>query len=196
MKQSFDFIGGWLCVDFANAFGGTQRDGVGGYAVLLDWSWQANTLPREQARRLQRRASRDADRSAAVAERGIALAAALRRIFTAISDGGGPREQDVSLLNAELSTALGNLAVVPDDDDFALTWSAGGDDLESVLWPVARSAADLLVSADLRRLKSCDSPTCSYLFVDASRPGRRRWCDMKVCGNRQKARRHRSRHRS
>jgi len=194
VKASFDFIGGWLCLDFANAFAEEPPSGGGeGYATLVDWSEQAHTLAGNEARRLRRRASRDPESSRAVAERAGALAAALERIFTAVSDARVPSARDVAKLNAELATALGNLAVIADEDAFELGWPRRGDRLESILWPVARSAADLLVSDDLRRLKSCDSPTCAYLFVDASKPGRRRWCDMKVCGNRHKARRHRHR---
>ena len=44
-----------------------------------------------------------------------------------------------------------------------------------------------LNSADKRaRLRAC--PNCDWLFIDKSRNGSRIWCDMAVCGNRQKAR--------
>ena len=63
------------------------------------------------------------------------------------------------------------------------------DALDYPLWPIARSAADLLVSADVALVHECASDVCSWLFVDRSPGRRRRWCDMKVCGNRAKARR-------
>lgn len=59
-----------------------------------------------------------------------------------------------------------------------------------MLWPVARSAAELLTSPDAQRVRECALRSCSWLFVDRSRNRRRRWCDMKTCGNRAKARRH------
>lgn len=65
-----------------------------------------------------------------------------------------------------------------------------------MLWPVARSAADLLVSPDLARVRKCAGPTCDWPFVDMSRNRSRRWCDMRECGNRAKARRYSVRHRS
>jgi len=194
MNQSFDFIGGRLCLDFANAFGGTPPGADGdGYRDLLEWGRQAGFLSEEQTHRLRRRAVRLPGRSLTVVERAGDLAAALRRLFTAIAEGGRASARDLALLNDELSSALGKLAVVGDGGEFELAWPSRGDDLERVLWPVARSAADLLVTADLRRLKACDSPTCTYVFIDASKPGRRRWCDMSVCGNGHKARRHRRR---
>ncbi|WP_352849024.1 CGNR zinc finger domain-containing protein [Mesorhizobium sp. M0199] len=39
------------------------------------------------------------------------------------------------------------------------------------------------------RLRVC--PRCGWLFVDISRGGKRRWCNMRVCGNREKVARHR-----
>jgi predicted RNA-binding Zn ribbon-like protein len=72
-------------------------------------------------------------------------------------------------------------------------WLAKQEDgvhLESVLWPLASSAIDLLTSEKLKKVRMCDAETCAWLFLDESRNHSRRWCDMKVCGNREKARRH------
>ena len=62
--------------------------------------------------------------------------------------------------------------------------------LESALWPIARAAADLLLSDELQHLRMCASDDCAWLFIDRTKNHRRRWCDMKTCGNRVKARRH------
>jgi predicted RNA-binding Zn ribbon-like protein len=51
-----------------------------------------------------------------------------------------------------------------------------------------RSASDLLTSPDLENVHECDMSDCRWVFVDRSKNHRRRWCDMKVCGNRAKAR--------
>ncbi len=53
---------------------------------------------------------------------------------------------------------------------------------------VARSALSLLCDDAAQRIRICAN--CNWLFVDRSRNGSRVWCDMAVCGNRQKARRH------
>ncbi len=67
--------------------------------------------------------------------------------------------------------------------------------LDRVLWPIIRSAAQLLIADELSRLKLCDADDCGWLFVDGSRNRSRRWCDMSDCGNRAKARRYRERQR-
>lgn len=43
------------------------------------------------------------------------------------------------------------------------------------------------------RLRECAEPTCKHFFVDRSKANARKWCDMNVCGNRVKARRHHQR---
>ena len=50
-----------------------------------------------------------------------------------------------------------------------------------------------LASGRPDRFRICANDTCRWTFYDASPTGRRRWCDMKTCGNRAKAARHRQR---
>ena len=57
-----------------------------------------------------------------------------------------------------------------------------------MLWPIARAAADLLASPDVALVRTCSSPTCQWFFLDTSKNHHRRWCNMKVCGNRAKVR--------
>ena len=59
-----------------------------------------------------------------------------------------------------------------------------------LLYPIAHSAARLLVEDCLCYIKECGDETCEWVFLDCSKSHRRRWCDMKSCGNRAKARRH------
>jgi predicted RNA-binding Zn ribbon-like protein len=60
-----------------------------------------------------------------------------------------------------------------------------------VLAMIAADAAELL-GTDLReRLRICPGPGCGGRFLDDSPAGRRRWCSMAVCGNRNKAAMHR-----
>ena len=41
-----------------------------------------------------------------------------------------------------------------------------------------------------QRIRRCTNDDCLWLFLDESKNGTRRWCDMASCGNRAKARRH------
>lgn len=66
---------------------------------------------------------------------------------------------------------------------------AVGDALARLVEPLAETVA----SGRADRLRVCENETCRWVFLDRSRAGNRRWCDMRTCGNRVKARRHRAR---
>ncbi|WP_373321100.1 CGNR zinc finger domain-containing protein [Paraburkholderia flagellata] len=58
--------------------------------------------------------------------------------------------------------------------------------------PIALAAADLLANGDFRLLGKCEGDHCAMWFYDRTRAHRRRWCNMAICGNRQKIARFRS----
>jgi hypothetical protein len=62
-------------------------------------------------------------------------------------------------------------------------------EVQSPVWLLAEAANDLLTSPQASHTRRCASSTCQWLFLDTSKNHTRRWCDMKVCGNRNKARR-------
>jgi predicted RNA-binding Zn ribbon-like protein len=64
---------------------------------------------------------------------------------------------------------------------------------ESLLFPIARSLADLVCAEDFTYVKACEGPPCTLLFVDRTRGHARKWCSMAVCGNRAKQAAHRNR---
>jgi predicted RNA-binding Zn ribbon-like protein len=99
-------------------------------------------------------------------------------------------------LNAAVRDAAERRQIVATGRGFRWRWAGGGTSLESVLWPIARSAGELLASEERSQVRVCDADTCAWLFVDRSRNRSRRWCSMDSCGNRAKARRHYSRKRA
>ena len=62
---------------------------------------------------------------------------------------------------------------------------------DPILRPVIRAAVELLTSDEILRVRTCADDSCAWLFLDTTRNRTRRWCDMKVCGNRSKVRRFR-----
>ena len=61
--------------------------------------------------------------------------------------------------------------------------------VEAALGPIALAAVELFTEGDFSRIKECGGHACGWLFYDASKNNRRRWCEMEVCGNRAKQRR-------
>ena len=195
----FDLSGGRLCLDFANTVSDRPaprpREHLNAYSDLVSWARQVGVLADDDARRLLAAAVRHPERAAAVLAGAIELREAIYRIFEAVADGRAPEAADVDALNAVLAGALARARIVPAEDGFEWGWADDPTALDRMLWPVARSAADLLASDELATVRVCPGGGCRWLFADQSRNGIRRWCDMKVCGNRAKARRFQARKR-
>lgn len=118
------------------------------------------------------------------------------RVFAAVAGGGEPSGSDVKALNGWLRTARADQSLVRREGWWTYEWTDGAQpDLERPLWPIAVSAADLLVGDELERVRLCAADDCGWLFLDESRNRSRRWCDMSDCGNRAKVRRYRARQR-
>lgn len=190
----FHLSGGRLCLDFANTVSwrssARPAERLRSYIDLVSWSRQAGLVTAGEARRLGRGAARRSAEAARVLKRAVEGREAIYRIFSRIADGLPPAPADIARLNAQVSGALRRLGVVLKGGGFSWEWKGDPDSLDRMLWPVARSAADLLTSGGLGRLRKCGADNCGWIFLDTTRNRSRRWCDMRVCGNRAKARRH------
>jgi predicted RNA-binding Zn ribbon-like protein len=199
-NYNFDFSGGRLCLDFANTLSDRKEERpverLTGYDALVAWALQAGALTSEEADSLLGAAVAQPVEAEEVLHRARTLREAIYRIFSAVAAGTRSTAQDLDTLNRELSATMCNVRLVPSERGFRWGWtqdglSQGDMSLDRVLWPVVRSAADLLTSEDeLARVKECAADDCGWLFMDLSKNRSRHWCDMTSCGNRAKARRH------
>lgn len=191
-------------MDFVNTVGSRLRDRpreyLRSYEDLLNWASQAGLLAPAEGERLARRAMLDPEGAQETLSRALVLREAVHRVVSAAMDGEPQDEGDLSALNGELSVALSHLRVVPAGGTHGWGWDWGENDVEAPLdgplWAVARSAAELLTSPKLGRVKVCAGEGCGWMFLDESRNGSRRWCDSRDCGNRERVRRHLARKRA
>ncbi len=190
---SLKLVGGRLCLDFCNTAewhaGGHPDESLTSYEELVAWGCHAGALGEVEAARLLGEARRRPEDAARVLVQAIALREALFRAFVALTQGEAPLEDDLAELDRALAVALRQLKLARQSGAFAWAWTEGGT-LDRVLWPVARSAAEMLTSGELSRVRQCPGDDCGWLFLDTSRNHSRRWCAMEDCGNRAKARRH------
>lgn len=191
---------GWACLEFTKTRGWEERDPpedrLSGYDALLAWAVETGLVQEELAERLERTARGQPQEAGRVVERAIELRALLYRIFSAIGSGAEPAPADLSEMNRWLPEANRHLRLVRVGGAWDWGWEEGADALDRVLWPVIRSAAELLTAPEVERVKLCDAHDCGWLFIDASRNRSRRWCDMAECGNRAKVERYRRRRRA
>ena len=192
-EAEFEFSGGALCLDFANTVGDRPRlhkEKLTEYADLLRWAEQAGVLGPSDRQELERKAARREERSRRAFHHAVELREAIYRTFSALAAGDRPGAAQLAPLNAALLESLPHLRLESTESGYQWGWSGLGESLDTPLWPVIRSAAELLTSPEIAQIRECASETCSWLFIDRSRTKRRRWCDMSTCGNRAKARRH------
>ena len=193
-----------MSLDFVNTLGwrltGHPGEYLRSYEDLLDWSRQAGLLALEEKEGLFRQATLDPEGARETLSRAIALREEIHRLISAHIAGESQDESDLSVLNRELSIALSHLRVMPAGGAYGWDWDLSGDDdgarLDGPLWPVAQSAAELLTSPKLGRVKVCAGDGCGWMFLDESRNNSRRWCDSRDCGNRERVRRHLARKRA
>lgn len=189
----FEFTGKRLCLDFANTVNnrtGNPRELLNSYDDLLTWSREAHILTWQEANALREKAWQQPGAAAKALTRAVAVREAIYAIFVAREHEVTPAASDVERLNTELTRANSQLYLVPEQEGFAWDWAGRKKELDAMLWPVVRSAADVLTSEELQDVRVCASDDCGWVFLDTSKNHSRRWCDMKGCGNRAKARKH------
>jgi predicted RNA-binding Zn ribbon-like protein len=185
-------LGGAVCLDFVNtrAWKPDQppHDSFSSYLALLQWGLQLELVSEAEAENMLAQANQHAGEAQSVLQQAVFLRGVIYNIFSNIATGQATPDNDLDSLNTALANILPRLQVIPGKGGFAWKWSEDPSALDRVLWPVLYSAAELLVSDKLERIRRCDG--CGWLFLDATKAGNRRWCDMRICGNRAKVRRH------
>lgn len=97
-------------------------------------------------------------------------------------------------LNTALQRTLTSRFLTVLDERPAWAWKPctnTQDVADLLIGRLANNAQELLTGQDLVHLKCCSSSECDWLFLDSSKNKQRRWCQMSVCGSREKLQRNR-----
>jgi len=203
MSTIYQIIAGHPALDFVNTLDNRfseegPRELLKSYADLLGFSRQAGLLDpsqtavlasREESAKAQSAKAVGALRSARELREGLAAT-----LYTTLNEPRQPPSLDMKTLQRHFLRADEHRELVwrGDGDETPRAqwqWGAFASELELPVWALARSADALLTSTAMDHVRMCGSETCRWLFYDTSKNHSRRWCDMKVCGNRMKARR-------
>lgn len=216
-SAGFELNGGHPALDLVNTLDNRFReDGpvelLGNYADLLRFAQQAKLLGVRHASLLAgaakngaatgKSASRDAALRALESARELREATA-RALYDAV-DGRPPAAAVIETLERYFHGASRHRHLSwtrstkrsPMPPGASWVWDSSETDFALPVWMLAQAACDLMTSTLLDRLRACGSETCRWLFLDTSKNHTRRWCDMKICGNRMKARRFHARRQS
>lgn len=104
----------------------------------------------------------------------------VRDMYERLADGQEVTRSWVRLMEACIANAPLSYHFI----DGRLVPAPRGSDIDAILSLVALDALRLLEAGELAYLHRCSNPECVLLYVDRS--GRRKWCSMKICGNRVK----------
>jgi predicted RNA-binding Zn ribbon-like protein len=191
--ETGDFVGGDAALDFINTVSGRDqgrpRDRLDSYARLLEWAAHANLLPGRLLRALAQKAQADPGEAAEALARAKRLRESMYVVVAAVAGGKAPPRTELELLRQ---------AWLAGTEAHRLHWQGGrvAIDLDPAAAPLdlvsviaAWGLVERVLRAPVERLRVCAGTDCAWTFLDSSKAGRRRWCDMAVCGNAAKSRR-------
>jgi predicted RNA-binding Zn ribbon-like protein len=186
MKTAFELIAGHPALDLVNTLDWRFRkegpeESLKSYDDLLRFAQECGMLKPAQIRQLR------PVRGAQVLARCIELREAIAEILYARLDGRSPAAASLRTLERSIQAARREQQLRWKEKQ--LEWHWRENDAELPLWALSLSASDLMISEAVDGVRACANQECRWLFLDTSKNHTRRWCDMKVCGNRMKARR-------
>lgn len=184
-------LGGHPALDFCNTLAGWDGkdpwDYLQSYDGLAVWAGFAGILSEDRVAALRTRALEQDAASIRALERARAFRAGLYEVLL-----NGSTARAFSFVADHVHAAATRLQLRPRDQ--AIEWQVGSQSgLAAPVDAVAWSAAHLLTSTDASLVRACPGHACGWLFLDHR--GRRRWCTMATCGNREKVRRFATRQR-
>lgn len=187
----FELTGGRLCLDFANTVDDrpTDRpsDRLKNYADLIAFGKETGICSEAEARDLRGSGKSDPREAARLFRFALELRETIYRVASAVASRRNPLATDLESLRATLQNLNEHASVVPQSGRLNWSWTGPANDVSRLLWRIVRCAVNLLTSDDVKLLRQCAADDCNWLFMDNSRTHNRRWCEMRTCGNRHKA---------
>jgi len=187
-----DLIGGDAALDFINTVTGrdqSPRDWLDSYMRLLEWAALVRLLPENILRALARRAKTQPKAAAAALTRAKVFRETLFALLKGIVSGSAPPKAMVALLREHWIAGISAHELRFDDGRVVAELRNDAADFDLIASMIAYRMVEHVLPLPKDRLRICQGPNCSWLFIDSSKAGRRRWCDMAVCGNAAKSRR-------
>jgi predicted RNA-binding Zn ribbon-like protein len=189
---ALDLVGGTLALDFTNTSSGrgtpAHQEHLRDFETLVQWVEHARVATPQNCLVMREEAARDPEHAVAIFARALAVRELIWGIGGALAEG----REIAQALRDELvdvhAKSLAFAAIKARDQAFIWAWDPRRDLEAAILGPITLSALSLLMEKDLSRTKRCEGKECGWLFFDATKNKSRRWCEMRVCGNRAKVR--------
>jgi predicted RNA-binding Zn ribbon-like protein len=193
-------VGGVSVLDYLNTCDG-RRPGTSLTAVvdklssleeIVHWFLHAGLIGEAEHARCVELVQQSSWHSLTAFRQLIAFRESLYRLFLSVALGEPVDARELEALNEVLVSTASQRVLISVPAGFVWSWRPC-DTLDGMtagfMGRIAVQASALLTSPDLARLRLCALADCDWLFVDTSKNGSRRWCQMNVCGAKEKARR-------
>jgi predicted RNA-binding Zn ribbon-like protein len=199
-ERKFKLCAGDSALELVNTLDWRFRDSgteelIESYDDVADFTQQTGLLNAKQAKVLRRGTGASAGNRVVAEVR--ELREALADLLYSGLDGMNASGASIRALERFFQQAREQTKLVRDGARLRWEWAAGAETkAEFLLWLLARAASRLMLSENVQKVRACDNPECRWLFLDTSKNHTRRWCNMKICGNRMKARRFKAQRRA
>jgi predicted RNA-binding Zn ribbon-like protein len=191
---SLTLIGGELAFDFTNTSSGrgwpSHAEHLRSARDVVAWASHAKVLGPADAHWLREEVDADSALARRLLRRALELREALYLIGVEVAAGDPAPTAQVERLAKEHAACVARARLMPAEGRYVWSWAPREAAVEAVLGPIALSALATLGQADLTRVKRCEGEKCGWLFFDTTKNKSRRWCEMEICGNRAKQKRH------
>lgn len=195
--KNMRLIGGATVLDFINTCNGRRPDTslrkteerLNSFEFFFEWALHADLISSEEYELFKRIVFDPIGAHKRFLESVIEFRESLFLVFYRLSVGEEVSSAELEFVNTVLQQSSGRrvLSIVGGYPVWAWKTCSNIDELSSMLvGRLAIQATELLTSPDLKHLKSCSSLECDWLFLDVSKNKQRRWCQMSVCGSREK----------
>lgn len=191
-EPEFLFLAGRLCLDFVNTeivIRGRRVDLLSDFAQWMTWHAEAGAPKAAEVKALARRWRSGAPGTPPL-RRAIAFRSRLRQMARSIAAGRPVPKTALTAINDLLRRGAAYEQLARAGNGFIRQTRRDLDDPLDLLVPVAEDAARLLCEGNPARIRKCGNPACVLFFYDTSKSHTRRWCSMKLCGNRAKVAAH------
>jgi predicted RNA-binding Zn ribbon-like protein len=194
-----DLVGGHVVLDLVNtvnARDGDPVDWLDGYPRVLEWAAFTGQFDESLLAELGRINDADPGAGTLALRRFRELREAIHDVLTASIQNETAAEKALRRVEARWKAAVALARLTISDDRTGLELSVESSRLDYLSHELALRAVDLLRTFPEGRTRICAGTKCGWLFIDSSKGGRRRWCDMATCGNAAKSKRHYERKRA
>ena len=194
---SLDLVGGALALDLTNTSSGrgtpTHQEHLRDFDTAMAWVAHARIVTRGDCAVIRTAGASRPRWARAFFKRLLEIRELIWTLATALAERRPVPEKLRASLTAAHAESLRFAEIGMRDGVYIWTWDARRNAEAAVLGPITLSALTLLMEKDLTRTKRCAGLECGWMFFDTTKNKRRRWCDMRVCGNRAKVRAARTR---